>query len=74
MHHLLQISMNVNLTLMTVMGMLSALIPLVASDVTVTLDTQDLGESAVSSGCCDTRIFFINYCGILQLVLMVKFV
>ena len=50
MYHLLQISMNVNLTLMTVMRMLSVLISLAASDVIVILDTWDLGESAVSKG------------------------
>ena len=43
-----QISMNVNLTLMTVMRMLSVLIPLVASTVTVPLGTLDLGQNAVS--------------------------
>ena len=68
-----QISMNVNLTLMTVMRMLSVLIPLVASTVIVTLDTLDQGESVVSNGCCCTRIIFIDY-GISQLVLMDKFV
>ena len=62
-----------NLTLTTVMRMLSALIPLAASGATVTLDTWDLGESAVSNGGCCTKIAFIN-CDILQLVLMVKFV
>ena len=54
-HCLLQISMSVNLTLMIVMRMLSALIPLAALAVTVTLDTLALGENAVSS--CYYRIF-----------------
>ena len=56
MRDLLQISMSVNLTLMTVMRMHSVLIPLVASNVTVTLDTLDLEENAVSGGCCHTRL------------------
>ena len=50
MHGLLQISMSVNLTLMTVMRMHSVLIPLVASYVTVALDTSDLVQNAVSHG------------------------
>jgi hypothetical protein len=46
--NLLQISMNVNLTLATVMRMLSALIPLVALPVLATLDTLEMEPSAVS--------------------------
>ena len=46
---MLQISTSVNLTLMTVMRMLSVLIPLAASDVFVTLDMWDPVESAVSN-------------------------
>ena len=50
--------MSVNLTLMTVMRMLSVPIPLVTSDVIVTLDTWDLGENAVSSACYYILYFF----------------
>ena len=42
--------MSVNLILMTVMRMLSALIPLAASVVTVLLVTWALGKNAVSNG------------------------
>ena len=47
-HNLLQISMNVNLTLTTVMGMLSALIPLAALPVLAMLDTLGVEHLAVS--------------------------
>ena len=47
-HNLLQISMNVNLTLTTVMRMLSALIPLAALPVLVMLDTLGVEDLAVS--------------------------
>ena len=56
-HFCLQILMNVNLTLMTVMRMLSALIPLEASVVIVTLDTVELGQNAVSNIC-----YYRNIC------------
>ena len=47
-HNLLQISMNVNLTLTTVMRMLSALIPLAALPVLAMLDTLGVEHLAVS--------------------------
>ena len=47
-HNLLQISMNVNLILTTVMRMLSALIPLAALPVLVMLDTLGVEHLAVS--------------------------
>ena len=47
-HNLLQISMNVNLTLTTVMRMLSALIPLAALPVLAMLDTLGMEHLAVS--------------------------
>ena len=47
-HNLLQISMNVNLTLTTVMRMLSALMPLAALPVLAMLDTLGVEHFAVS--------------------------
>ena len=52
LHFLLQISMSVNLTLMIVMRMPSALTTLAALAVTATLDTLALGKIAVSNGDC----------------------
>ena len=48
MHGLLQISMSVNLTLMTVMRMHSVMIPLVPFSVLATMDTPETELFAVS--------------------------
>ena len=59
---LFQMSMSVNLTLMIVMRMLSALIPLVALGVTVTLDTLEMDPFAVSlAGHWSAYIYTIIY-------------
>ena len=59
---LFQMSMSVNLTLMIVMRMLSALIPLVALAVTVTLDTLEMDPFAVSlAGHRSAYIYTIIY-------------
>ena len=59
---LFQMSMSVNLTLMIVMRMLSALIPLVALGVTVTLDTLEMDPFAVSlAGHRSAYIYTIIY-------------
>ena len=75
MHCLFQISMSVNLTLMIVMRMLSALIPLAALTVVATLDTLEMEPFAVSladhqcvkiyeaithTACTDGQVRFMN--------------